>query len=170
MVRQPTQKVQALAEAVQARWKEILGIQVDLRFVEIQSFTQTVFNEKKVPIYWVGYSMDYYDPATFLNIFRDGGRHPTDTKAWTEKYNQGNTTIDPAKRFGMLQESEKELVESTAFFFIHSPFDTILAPCNMGGLAPNKEGYVFTTGGGPGTPHAYEGIYWTDSTCRSGLK
>lgn len=166
----PSQKVQSLAEAIQARWKEVLGINIDLRFVEIQSFTQTAFKDKKVPIYWVNYSMDYYDPATFLNVFRDGGRHPTDTKAWTEAYNKANTTIDPDLRFKLLAESEKSLVESSSFYFIHSPFDINLVPCNLGGLVPNKDGYTFTIGGGPGTPHAYEGLYWTNSTCRAGLK
>jgi ABC-type transport system substrate-binding protein len=166
----PSQKVQSLAEAIQARWKEILGITVELRFVEIQSFTQSVFKDRTVPIYWVNYSMDYYDPATFLNVFRDGGRHPTDTKAWTESYNEANTTLDAEKRFELLAKSEKELVESSAFYFVHSPFDINMDPCNLGGLKPNKDGYTFTAGGGPGTPHAFEGLYWTNSTCRANLK
>jgi oligopeptide transport system substrate-binding protein len=166
----PSQKVQSLAEAFQARWKEILGITVELRFVEIQSFTQAAFADKNVPIYWVNYSMDYYDPATFLNVFRDGGRHPTDTSAWTEAYNAANTENNPQKRFEMLAASEKDLVESTAFYFVHSPFDINLVPCNLGGLQPNKDGFVFTGGGGPGTPHAFEGLYWNNSTCRAGLR
>jgi oligopeptide transport system substrate-binding protein len=166
----PSQKVQSLAEAMQARWKETLGVNIELRFVEIQSFTQTAFKDQKVPIYWVNYAMDYYDPATFLNVFRDGGRHPTDTKAWTEAYNKANMELDSAKRFTMLAESEKQLVESSAFYFVQSPFDIYLVPCTLGGLKANKDGYVFTGGGGPGTPHAFEGIYWTNAECRKGLK
>jgi hypothetical protein len=138
--------------------------------VEIQSFTQAAFVEKNVPIYWVNYSMDYYDPATFLNVFRDGGRHPTDTAAWTETYNAANKVFDPPQRFKMLADAEKQLVESSAFYFVQSPFDILLVPCNLGGLKPNKDGFTFVNGGGPGTPHAYEELYWTNSTCRSGLK
>jgi ABC-type transport system substrate-binding protein len=166
----PSQKVRSLYEAIQARWKEILGVEVDLKFVEIQSFTQKVFTEKKVPIYGVNYGMDYNDPATFLNVFRQGGRHPTDTTAWTETYNKANAELDPTKRFTLLAESEKQLVELSAFYFLHSPFDILLAPCNLGGIKPNKDGFFFIDGGGVGVPHAYESEYWQDSKCRAGLK
>jgi hypothetical protein len=117
--------------------------------VEFQSFIQTAFRDKKVPIYWVNYSMDYYEPATFLNVIRDGGRHPTDTSDWTLANNQANTEIDPARRFAMLAESEKQLVESGAFYFVHSPFDIFLVPFNLDGFKPNKDGYTFAGGDVP---------------------
>jgi ABC-type transport system substrate-binding protein len=157
-------------EAIQAVWKETLGIQVELRFVEIQSFTQAVFKDRTVPMYHVNYGMDYYDPATFMNIFREGGRHPADMKAWTETYNKANMELDPTKRFEMLAQSEKELVEHGSYYFMSSSNSISLYPCNLGGLKPNKDGFVFGGGGGPGTPHAWEGLYWTTSDCRKGLR
>jgi oligopeptide transport system substrate-binding protein len=170
-VRQPSDKQKLMSEAIQAMWKEVLGIEIDLRPSDFQSFTAAAFTDKTAPIYYVNYSLDYYDPATFLNVFRDGGRHPTDTKAWTEAYNAANATLDPAKRFELMQQSEKDLVNSTAFIFIVSPFSIALWPCNAQGetLVPNKDGYAFWGGGGVGCPHAYEGIYWSNSDCRKGL-
>ncbi len=170
-IRQPTDKMNLLAQALQAMWQENLGITVELRPSDFQSFTAAAFTDRTAPIYYVSYSLDYYDPATFLNVFRDGGRHPTDTKAWTEAYNTANATLDAAQRFELMQQSEKDLVDSTAFYFLVSPFAIDLWPCNLKGetLVPNKDGFAFHGGGGVGCPHAYEGMYWAQSDCRAGL-
>ena len=171
-IRQPTDKQLALCEAIQARWKEVLGIQVELRPSDFQSFTSAAFQERTAPMYHVGYALDYYDPATFLNVFRNGGRHPHENPEWTEFYNQANATLDPAKRFELMAEAEKQLVLSTAWFFLVSPFSIMLWPCNLKGetLQPNKDGFAFWGGGGVGCPHAYEGMYWAQSDCRKGLR
>jgi len=165
-VRQPTPKQQALAEAIQARWKENLGIQVEVRPADFQSFTGAL--KEEAPIYFVNYSLDYYDPATFLNVFRSTGRHPHLDPAWDEFYNAANATLDPAERFELMAQAETMLVENTAFYFLHSPFSIDLWPCNLKGeaLEPNEDGFQFFGGGGPGCPHAYEGMYWSNSDCR----
>jgi oligopeptide transport system substrate-binding protein len=171
-IRQPTDKQLALCEAIQARWKEVLGIQVELRPSDFQSFTAAAFKDRTAPMYHVGYSLDYYDPATFLNVFRNGGRHPHENPEWTEFYNQANATLDFAKRFELMAEAEKQLVLSTAWYFLVSPFSIMLWPCNLKGetLQPNKNGFAFWGGGGVGCPHAYEGMYWAQSDCRKGLR
>lgn len=170
-IRQPNDKQKLMCEAIQAMWQENLGITVELRPSDFQSFTAAAFTDRTAPLYHVGYALDYYDPATFLNVFRDGGRHPTDTKDWTVAYNEANATLDAAKRFQMMQDSEKALVNSTAFIFLVSPFSISLWPCNLKGetTVPNKDGFAFFGGGGVGCPHAYEGMYWAQSDCRAGL-
>ncbi len=168
-VRQPTPKQQALAQAIQARWKENLGIQIEVRAADFQSFTSNL--KENAPIYFVNYSLDYYDPATFLNVFRSTGRHPHVDAAWDTFYNAANSTLDPKKRFELMAEAETKLVEGTAFYFLHSPFSIDLWPCNVKGeaLVPNKNGFQFFGGGAPGCPHAYEGIYWSTDSCRVGV-
>jgi len=120
----------------------------------------------------VAYALDYYDPATFLNVFvTNGGRHPHQDPAWDAAYTQANTIKDPAERFAKIAEVEAALVNSTAYIFLHSPFSIGLWPCSLKGPAvqPNKDGYAFNSGGGVGCPHAYEGMYWADPACRSGI-
>jgi len=171
-IRQPDASRMALCEAIQARWKENLGITVELRPSDFQSFTDTAFKQKNAPIYFVNYSLDYYDPATFLNIFRTGGRHPHEDPEWTAFYDEANAIMDPEKRFALLQEAEKRLVLSVAYYFVESPFGIMLWPCNLKGetVQPNKDGYQFYGGGGVGCFHAYEGMYWADPACRAGLR
>jgi len=69
-----------------------------------------------------------------------------------------------------MKEAEQLLVESCAYYFMACPFPISLWPCNAQGptLEPNKDGYQMWNGA-IGCPHAYEGMYWTDSDCRAGL-
>lgn len=173
-IRQPSTIQTALCQAIQARWKENLGIEVELKPADFQAFAEVYKGKgEKAPIYHVSYSMDYMDPATFLNVFvNNGGRHPHDDAAWDEAYqkaNYGKKTQE--ERFQQLAEVEASLVNNTAYFFLHSPFGINLWPCNAAGptLKANKNGYAFWGGGGVGCPHAYEGIYWTEPACREGV-
>lgn len=171
-IRQPNNKQLAFCEAVQARWKENLGINVELRPADFQSFTGNLKEDE--PIYFVNYAADYFDPATFLNVFRSTGRHPHSDPSWDEFYNDANSTFDLEKRAQLLQEAEKRLVQSTAWYFVHHPFSIQLWPCNLQGqgVEPNDDGFVFYSGqgaGAPGMPHAFEGVYWGDPSCREGI-
>lgn len=172
-IRQPTPIQLTMCQAIQARWKENLGIEIDLKPADFQAFAEVYQGRgEKAPIYHVAYSLDYYDPATFLNVFvTNGGRHPHKDPAWDAAYAAANATRDPAARFAAIADVEAQLVNSTAYYFLHSPFSIVLWPCNAKGetLQPNKDGYSFWGGGGVGCPHAYEGIYWSDPACRVGV-
>jgi ABC-type transport system substrate-binding protein len=170
-IRQPTNQQVAVCEAIQAQWKDHLGITIELRPSDFQSFTSASFGDRTAPMYYVGYAQDYVDPATFLNVFRNTGRHPHDNPEWTEMYNEANASFDPATRFAGMKEAEKMLVESAAWYFVAQPFNVALWPCNASGpgLVQNKDGYQMWGGGAIGCPHAYEGIYWADSDCRGSL-
>ncbi len=166
-IRQPTDITLAFCEAIQARWMENLGIKVELRPSDFQSFTGSL--KENAPIYFVGYAMDYLDPATFMNVWRSTGRHPHSDPAWDEFYTAANSILDdPAKRFEQLREAEKRLVESTAWYFLQHPYSLALNPCNLQGewAVANKDGFVFKTGP-VGVPNAREGIYWADASCRA---
>jgi len=170
-IRQPTNQQLAVCEAIQAQWKENLGITIELRPSDFQSFTSAAFGEKTAPMYYVGYAQDYVDPATFLNVFRSTGRHPHVDESWDAVYNPANSSFDPTERFAGMKEAEVLLVESAAYYFVAQGFNVALWPCNAKGptLEPNKDGYQMFGGGGIGVPHAYEGIYWADSDCRKGM-
>ena len=168
-IRNPQPYMVTLCEAVQAAWKEHLNIDVDLYPTDHQSFTSTVFAEKKIPMYFVGYSADYFDPSTFLAVFRSGGRHPHDDPAFDAAYAAANAEFSATKRLELLGESEKILVNSGAYAFLINPFAISLWPCNQAGegIEPNAEGYQ--TNGGYGAAWPRSGVYWSNSDCRKGL-
>lgn len=163
--------ISAYAEGVQAAWKELLGVEVELRAADYSAFTDQAFGQKAAPIYWVAYQLDYFDPATFLNIWRDGGRHPCEIPEWTAQYNAANSIMDPTERMAAIKECEIALVNSTVFYGMDCPFSYKLFPCNLGGegAQPNANGFSMGTGGGS-VIEAYQHLYWTNSTCRDALK
>ena len=171
-IRQPTPIQSALTQAIQARWKENLGIDVQLKPADFQSFTDTTFAQKNAPMYYVGYALDYYDPATFLNVFRSTGRHPHQDEAWDTFYNTANANLNAEERLTQLQEAEQRLVQSTAWYFLAHPFSIAVWPCNLAGpgVEPNKAGYQTNAGGGVGSIHAFENMYWSNSDCRANLR
>ena len=169
-IRNPQPYMVTLCEAIQAAWKEHLNIDVELLPTDHQSFTAATFKEKTVPIYFVGYSMDFFDPATFMGVFRSGGRHPHDSAAYDEAYDTGNSLRDPAERFTKLAEAERILVDEAGFIFLIQPFNVNLWPCNLAGegVEPNVEGFE-SDAGVPGVAQPWINAYWSNSDCRAGL-
>lgn len=171
-MRGPTTAQLSLCQAIQAQWMENLGVEVELVPADWQAFTDKAFGEKKAAIYYVGYMLDYYDPSTFLGVFRtDGGRHPHLDPKFDEFYLNSVSTLNLQKRAELLVEAEKMLVNSTAYFFLWSPFTINLWPCYVKGPAvePNSEGFQRVAPPvAAGSP--YTGLYLSDSKCRVGLK
>lgn len=171
-IRAPTPSMLNLCQAIQAQWKDNLGVQVELRPADYSAFTDTAFTQKKAAIYYVGYMLDFYDPSTFLGVFRtNGGRHPHLDPQYDDFYLKAVSLLDLKKRAEQLVEAEKMLVSSAAYYFLWSPFTTNLWTCNLSGwmLEPNSKGYSLL-GPPTATSWASVGLYWTNSDCRKGLK
>jgi len=173
-VRAPSPDMTLWSQALQARWKEILNVQVEIRPGDFQSYTDAAHKSKTAAIYFVAYSMDYFDPATFLNVFvadSIGGREINDDVAWTEFYQAANGNLNLEERLVQLKEAEKMLVEAGNQYFLYVPFTFQMINCTISGFTtvPNKDGYRFFGGGAPGCIHAYEGMYWSNSDCRANL-
>jgi oligopeptide transport system substrate-binding protein len=171
-IRAPTPSMLSLCQAIQAQWKDHLGVQVELHPADYSAFTDMAFSQKKAAIYYVGYMLDYYDPSTFLGVFRtDGGRHPHLDAQYDEFYLKAVSLLDVKQRSEQLVEAEKLLVNSSAYFFLWSPFTTTMWPCNLSGwmIEPNPKGFQLL---GPPTAAGWAsvGLYWTTSDCRNGLK
>jgi ABC-type oligopeptide transport system substrate-binding subunit len=171
-IRSPTPYFTSSCEAIQAAWKQNLGINIKLVPADHPTFTKAVFQEKRIPMYFVGYSLDYWDPVTFLNVFRTGSRHPWESKEFDDTVTAANSDPDEAKRLAGLGAAEKILVNDCGFVFWSCNFSIALWPCNIAGgwTQPNSLGYsAISTSPYAGGPNIYDDFYYTDSTCREGL-
>lgn len=173
-IRQPSPDMTNWSQALQQRWQENLGVKVELHPGDFQSYTAAAHKDKIAAIYFVAYSMDYFDPATFLNVFvadSVGGREENDNVEWTDAYLAANGNLNLEERLEQMAESETALIEAANQFFLYVPFSFDMWNCNIDGWAqePNKDGYKFHLGGAPGCFHAYQGLYWNNSNCREGL-
>ena len=141
----------AVAEFVQAQWKQNLGITVPLKNMEQRTFLPLVnkvdyngFGRRG----WVG---DYMDPYTFLGLYysqaNEGG-----TGWWDAKYDRmlddANNTVDEQSRFEKLARAE---------FYISQ--QQIIIPLGTNGTSWMKKPYVKGMYPNPGTLHAWKFVY-----------
>src|SRR5688500_18493994 len=104
----------AVAEFIQAQWKQNLGVTVPLKNMEWKTFLS---ERKKLQFSgvaragWVG---DYMDPFTFLYLFY-GEKNDSSTGWFSKKYDklldEANAELDEMKRFEKLAEAEFMMIQ-----------------------------------------------------------
>ncbi|HKE58918.1 MAG TPA: peptide ABC transporter substrate-binding protein [Pyrinomonadaceae bacterium] len=104
----------AMAEWMQAQWKQNLGITVGLRNMEWKTFLAV-----RSALEYKGFSRgawgaDYMDPFTFLSLFYTGGESGT---GWIDpKYvamlDEANRMLDHEKRYELLAKAEKYMIDA----------------------------------------------------------
>jgi len=133
---------QALAQFMQAQWKQNLGINVMLSNMEFKTFNQARGRLEYKGLALMIFGGDYMDPTTFLNIFLtpsgDNG-----SGWWDQKYvdllAEANHTLDKQKRYELLAKAEKYMldaqptipIETTAVNWVKKPY--------VKGLYPNPQ-------------------------------
>lgn len=141
-----------MAEHMQAQWKQVLGITVQLRNME----TKTFFSARP-RLEYKGFALgiwgaDYMDPFTFLNLFStptgDNGSGWFDQK-YVDMLNEANRTLDKQQRYVLLAKAEKYLldaqpiipIETLAVNFVKKPYVKGMYP-NAGSMYPWKFVYI----------------------------
>lgn len=141
----------AMAEWMQAQWKQNLGITISLRNMEWKTFLNVRAKLEYKGFSRGAWSADYMDPFTFLSLFYTGGESGT---GWQDpKYvamlDEANRTLDPVKRYQMLAQAEKFLIDAqpmipidtAAINWVKKPYVKGMYP-NAGSLFPWKFVYI----------------------------
>ncbi|HEV7684641.1 MAG TPA: peptide ABC transporter substrate-binding protein [Pyrinomonadaceae bacterium] len=142
----------AMAEFMQAQWKQNLGITVPLRSMESKTFLNAR-NKLEYKGFAVGlWGADYMDPFTFLGLFStpDG----SNGSGWYDlKYvamlNEANRTLDRQQRYDLLAKAEKYVldhqpvipIETFAVNWLKKPYVKGMYP-NAASLYPWKFVYI----------------------------
>ena len=103
----------AMAEWMQAQWKQHLGITVNLRNMDWKTFLVARSKLDYNGFARSAWGADYMDPFTFLSLFYTGGDSGT---GWQDpKYvallDEGNRTLDPQKRYELLAQAEAYMLK-----------------------------------------------------------
>jgi oligopeptide transport system substrate-binding protein len=141
----------AMAEFMQAQWKQNLGITVPLRNMEWKTFLNARAKLEYKGFSRGGWVADYMDPFTFLSLFYTGGESGT---GWEDpKYNamldEANRTLDKQKRFELLAQAEKYMLDAqpvipldtSAVNWVKKPYVKGMYP-NPASLFPWKYVYI----------------------------
>lgn len=132
----------ALAEFMQAQWKQNLGITVMLSNMESKTYMAA-----RSKLDYKGFALglwgaDYMDPTTFLNLFRTRGGD-NGSGWWDQKYvdllEEANHTIDTQKRYALLAKAEKHMLDAQPVIPIETPAVNWVKKPYVKGLYPNPQ-------------------------------
>jgi oligopeptide transport system substrate-binding protein len=141
----------AMAEWMQAQWKQNLGITVSLRNMDWKTFLNVRSKLDYKGFARSAWSADYLDPFTFLSLFYTGGENGT---GWVDpKYvamlDRANQTLDSKKRYELLAKAEKYMIDNQPIIpidtasvnWVKKPYVKGMYP-NAGSLFPWKYVYI----------------------------
>jgi len=130
----------AYAEFVQAQWKQNLGATFQIRVMENKTFFKAQAAVDYNGVSRTGFAADYMDPYTFLGIFyAKGGANAT---GWADpKYvallDEANRTIDPHKRYELMAQAEKMLLDQQIVIPLVVPTTREMKKPYVKGMYPN---------------------------------
>jgi len=99
-------------EAIQNMWRNNLGIKINLANLDFRIWldNQRTLNYQISRSRWVG---DFDDPSTYIDLFlSDSGNNRTGwvDQSFDQLDKKANETLDPQKRFTLLQQAESRLL------------------------------------------------------------
>lgn len=133
-----------VAEALQAQWQEVLGVEVRLSNQEGRAFTsaQSKLQYQLSISSWIG---DYLDPLTFLEIFVGG--HGSNRTGWAEP--RYAALLDAAaqaenaeQRYALLAQAEQLLLQESVVLPLLVDRGMELVSPRLAGYARNARGLV----------------------------
>jgi oligopeptide transport system substrate-binding protein len=141
---------QPIAEYLQAKWKQNLGLTLPLKALEWRSFVAARPKLEYKGIARDAWGADYMDPFTFLNLFYTGGENGC---GWSDpKYDkmldEANRTLDPQKRYQLLAEAEAFLLEEQPIMPLATTATNLMKKPYVKGMYPN-----------PGSLYAWKKVY-----------
>lgn len=100
--------------AIAGSWKQNLGVESELISDEFRVFLAGRKDRSRWDVARLGWSADYDDPASFLDVFaRDNGQNDPgyESAAFNELIDKARVEPQPVKRLTLLRQSEQVLLE-----------------------------------------------------------
>jgi len=134
-----------IAQAIQRMWKEGLNVPVEIRNAEwkVVLAEQKAGNFDVVRFGWIG---DYPDPSTFIDFLtttseNNNGKYSN--KEVDESLVKANLERDPAKRYKLLANAERLIIEEAAIAPIyHYVWYSLMSP-RVANFEPNLFGHYY---------------------------
>ncbi|MBV9215556.1 MAG: peptide ABC transporter substrate-binding protein [Acidobacteria bacterium] len=142
----------AVAEFVQAQWRQNLGITIPLQSVEFRTYLDQLNKVDYAGVARRGWVGDYMDPYTFLSLYYSPANEGA-TGWWDPKFDKllddANNTVDPQKRFEILAQAEFYVMQQQIIIplgtntssWMKKPYVKGFYP-NPGTLEPWKFAYI----------------------------
>jgi len=142
-VRRDVSPVHDAGEAIQAMIKQNLGIDLEVRNMEVKIFMDAI-NSHRLPLGLIRFGADFIDPSSLMNLWISSGRHAWKQERFDQQVVQaGGIVGDYNKRMDAYREAERILVEDVGGLFVWHTVLNQMWKSNIKGeaLEPNKLGF-----------------------------
>jgi oligopeptide transport system substrate-binding protein len=132
----------ALAEFLQAQWKQNLGVTVPLRVMEFKVFLETTSQFDYKGLAQGIWGADYMDPNTFLDLFYSktaGSDTGWSDPVFARMMDEANHQLDAAKRYEMLSNAETYLLNAQPIIPMSAPSTNFMKKPYVKGFYPNPQ-------------------------------
>jgi oligopeptide transport system substrate-binding protein len=129
----------AIAEFIQAQWKQNLGVTITLKSIEFRTFLSLRAKGDYKGIARDAWGGDYMDPFTFLNLFYAGAENGSgwhDPK-YDKMLDEANRTSDQQKRFELFSKAEAYVLEEQPVIPLDTPTVNWMKKPYVKGMYPN---------------------------------
>lgn len=135
--------IPAMAQYLQAEFKEVLGITMNIRVLPGADWMDGLRN-KKNNIFIAPYEYDYLDPSNFYGIFYNGGRHGYFIPEYDALVAQADSESDWDKRVALYAQAEQIMIDQGLIVpLVHPVTIAVLGDQLSGdGASPNSLGFT----------------------------
>jgi len=122
-----------------AKWKESLGVDIELNPVETTTYTALTKDRETAPqMYILGWCADYPDPQNWLSVYWKTGafgeRIAYSNLDFDALVDEADVTVDPARRAELYQDAQDLLVEGCPVAFMWNNVNSFLVKPWVKGL------------------------------------
>lgn len=138
----------AIAEVLQAMWKQVLGIEVTLANEEWKVFIETRMN-RDYEIARDAWLLDFFDAASILELFvSDSPQNHTgySNPEYDELINKISKEMDHVKRVNYMHEAEKFLMNDLPVLPIYFYSSAVMQSKRVKNICKSPRGWVFFRG------------------------
>lgn len=135
-------------EWLAAKWKDVLGVDIELNPVEPTTYTALTKDIETAPqMYILGWCADYPDPQNWLSVYfrstgfvQDIGYANSDFDALVD---QADVELDQARRMELYQQAQDLLVDDTPVAFMWNNVNTFLVKPWVKGITTTPQDSVW---------------------------
>jgi oligopeptide transport system substrate-binding protein len=129
-----------MAVAIASMWRQVLGVEAEILNQEWKVFIETRNQRKDTQVYRQGWTGDYNDPFTFLEILRSTAGQ-NDPGYSNPEYDRvvaaSQTALDPQARMELLQEAERLMLADMPILPLYTYVTPRLVQPWVGGYESN---------------------------------
>ena len=131
-----------------AKWKDVLGVDIELNPVEPTTYTALTKDRETAPqMYILGWCADYPDPQNWLSAYWTTGGFSERIGYANPEFDalilEADTTVDPARRAELYTEAQDLLVSGAPVAFMWNNVNSFLVKPWVKGYEPTPQDVDF---------------------------